>query len=34
VQVRRPTLARGEQQVLAYGTGGIGAYKPPLAPTS
>ena len=34
VQVRRPTLARGEQQALAYGTGGIGAYKPPLAPTS
>ena len=34
VSVRLPTLARGEQQALAYGTGGIGAYKPPLAPTS
>ena len=34
VRVRRPSLARGEQQALAYGTGGIGAYKPPLAPTS
>lgn len=29
---RRSTLASG-QQALAYGTGGIGAYKPPLPPT-
>lgn len=32
VSVRRKALAHGQQAVIAYGTGGIGAYKPPLAP--
>lgn len=32
VGVRRPSLARGEYQAIAFGSGGIGAYKPPLAP--
>lgn len=32
VDVRRKALVRGQQAVIAYGTGGIGAYKPPLAP--
>ncbi len=32
VQGRRDSLARGEQSALAFGAGGIGAYKPALAP--
>jgi len=31
VAVRRPTLSQG--QAIAFGSGGIGAYKPALAPT-
>ena len=33
VDVARTALTKGENQALAYGTGGIGAYKPALAPT-
>lgn len=32
VGVRRPTLARGQHQAIAFGSGGIGAYKPVLVP--
>lgn len=32
IGVRRPTLASGQHQAIAFGTGGIGAYKPVLAP--
>jgi len=33
IGVRLRTLARGENQAIAFGSGGIGAYKPALAPT-
>lgn len=33
IEVFRPALTVGDSQALAYGSGGIGAYKPALAPT-
>ncbi|MCP9484712.1 MAG: zf-HC2 domain-containing protein [Gaiellaceae bacterium MAG52_C11] len=33
IGVRVRTLVRGENQAIAFGSGGIGAYKPALAPT-
>lgn len=33
IDVRRPTLAARQPQVVAYGDDGIGARKPPLQPT-
>jgi predicted anti-sigma-YlaC factor YlaD len=32
IDVLRPSLTSRQQQAIAFGTGGIGAYKPPLAP--
>jgi hypothetical protein len=32
LRVRRSTLAQGQHQAIAFGSGGIGAYKPVLAP--
>lgn len=32
IDVIRPTLASREHVAIAFGAGGIGAYKPPLAP--
>lgn len=32
IAVTRPTLASRQLDTIAYGAGGIGAYKPPLAP--
>lgn len=33
IEVRRRTLVQGQHQAIAFGSGGIGAYKPVLAPT-
>ena len=33
IEVRRRTLLPGQHQAIAFGSGGIGAYKPVLAPT-
>ncbi len=33
IGVRRRALVLGEHQAIAFGSGGIGAYKPALAPT-
>lgn len=33
LDVRRPSLAQRQHQAIAFGSGGIGAYKPVLAPT-
>lgn len=33
IGVRLRTLVQGEHQAIAFGSGGIGAYKPALAPT-
>ncbi len=33
IGIRRRTLVQGEHQAIAFGSGGIGAYKPALAPT-
>ena len=32
VGIRRPTLGQGQHQAIAFGSGGIGAYKPLLVP--
>jgi hypothetical protein len=32
IDVIRPALSSRQQQAIAFGSGGIGAYKPPLAP--
>lgn len=32
IDVIRPSLTGRQHQAIAYGSGGIGAYKPPLAP--
>lgn len=32
INVLRPTLTSRQHQAIAFGEGGIGAYKPPLAP--
>lgn len=32
IDIVRPRLISGDYQALAYGAGGIGAYKPPLEP--
>ena len=32
IDVIRPTLTSRQHQAIAFGGGGIGAYKPPLAP--
>ena len=33
IEVRRRSLVQGQHQAIAFGSGGIGAYKPVLAPT-